>query len=135
VLFRRLDQPDLGSEWCIYLGLESNSPGHYQAPMPQQGIAYSRRKSDPRSGHSGQWSYPPQAITRGSSVLRLSDQEIGSALAFAVDRHQLQQRINSVINAPVEPPVSLRGAALAAERPEAVGAPDATVYSPPAAVY
>jgi hypothetical protein len=102
---KRLDQPDPRSEWCIYLGLEANSPGHHQQ---QHCITHSRRKFDPRSDYSGQWSCPPRVTTRGPSFLRLSDQEIEPASAFGVDRHQHQQRINLVIHAPVEPPVSLR---------------------------
>jgi hypothetical protein len=138
---KRLDQPDLRSEWCIYLGLESNSPGHHRVFMPQRGIIYSRRKFDPQSGYPGQWNYPPRVTTQSSSILKLSDQEIESALddAFGTDQQQHQQRINSVINAPVEPLVGLQGVAPVAARAEGVGATvgplDAVEYSSAVAVH
>jgi hypothetical protein len=65
--------------------------------------------------------------------LKPSDQGIESALGLVADRHQHQQRMNTVTNAPVEPPVSLRGAASAVDAP--VGAPDATDRSPTATAH
>ena len=50
---KRLDQPDLRTGWCIYLGLESNSPGHHRVFMPQRGLIYSRRRFDPQTGYPG----------------------------------------------------------------------------------
>jgi hypothetical protein len=102
---KRLDQPEIRSEWCIYLGLGSNSPGHHRVFMPQRGIIYSRRKFDPQGGYPGQWNYPPRVTTQSTSILKVSDQEIDSTLADTTESGELlhRQHINSVINGPADP--------------------------------
>ena len=107
---KRLDQPDLRTEWCIYLGLESNSPGHHRVFMPQRGLIYSRRRFDPQTGYPGQWNYPPRVTTPGSSILKMSDQEIEETLSDVFGQ-QPARDINAPINEPMEPRLRLEGEA------------------------
>ena len=93
----RLDQPDLRAEWCVYLGLESNSPGHHRVFIPVRGMIYSRRRFDPQSGYPGQWNYPPRVTTHPSRVLTMADQELDAPRADAPEASAtLNQPINPV---------------------------------------
>jgi hypothetical protein len=126
---KRLDQPDLRTEWCIYLGLESNSPGHHRVFMPQRGMIYSRRRFDPQTGYPGQWNYPPRVTTPSTSILKMSYQEIEETLSDVFGQ-QPARDINVSINEPREPRLRLEGEAppLNSETPAVQSQP---VMAPP----
>ena len=109
---KRLDQPDLRAEWCVYLGLESNSPGHHRVFIPARGTIYSRRRFDPQSGCSGQWNYPPRVTTHPSRVLTIADQGLD---ALRADASEASATLNQPINPAMEhpnarlPPMEMEG--------------------------
>ena len=98
---KRLDQPDLRSEWCVYLGLESNSPGHHRVFIPARGMNYSRRRFDPQSGYPSQWNYPPRVTTHPSRVLTTADQELD---ALRADASEASATLNQPLNPAMEHP-------------------------------